>query len=185
MSQPGLPGFWKPARAIHGRDTEKEKITMKQYLFSGLIASVLAGGIALSANRAKTEETPADYTRKVNRPYEKVLTALQEAAQAQGFRVTAVHDLAASMRKEGIERDPYSVVEVCKAEIASKVLQAEPRFGAFMPCRIAVYQQGSDTVVTTVLPTRLLAFFPVKAEVKTAAAKVDSILKTMIDTATR
>lgn len=158
---------------------------MRRYVYPVLLLSALVGVALFGAVRARTEETPADYTRKVARPYAEVLTALQEAAKAQGFRVSAVHDLAASLRKEGIEREPYSVVEVCKAEIAAQVLKAEPRFGAFMPCRIAVYQQGSDTVISTVLPTRLLTFFPASAEVKSASVKVDSALKTMIDTATR
>ena len=53
-----------------------------------------------------------------------------------------------------------------------------------MPCRIAVFQQGKDTVVTMILPSRLMTMFPVKPEVEQAAAEVDRDLKAIIDAAT-
>lgn len=160
--------------------------TMKWLLFGigfALLALAVAG--LMSAAGANPEKEPADYTRATEKPYTETLNAVQEAAKAQGFRVSGVHDLAASLKKEGYTRDPYAVVEVCKAELSSQVLKAEPRFGAFMPCRIAVYQEGSGSVVTTVLPTRLMAFFPGKPEVQAAAVEVDRVMKAIIDSATR
>ena len=92
-----------------------------------------------------------DYTRSVARPYQEALAAVKEAAKAQGFRVSNVHDIAGSLRKDGIEREPYTTVEVCNTKLAAQVLRAEPRLGTLMPCRIAVYQQGNRTVVSMVL----------------------------------
>lgn len=126
-----------------------------------------------------------DYTRLVARPYQEVLAAVKAAAKAQGFRVSNVHDIAASLRKDGIEREPYATVEVCNSKLAAQVLVAEPRLGAVMPCRIAVYQKGDQTVVTMILPSRLMMLFPLQPEVKEAAAQVDRAMKAIIDTATR
>jgi uncharacterized protein (DUF302 family) len=153
----------------------------------GLLASILmamgAVGGLLSAT-ARPDKNP-DYTRKTARSYTETLNALQEAAKGQGFKVSGVHDLQAALQKEGYEHGSYAVVEICRADLAFGVLKAEPRFGAFMPCRIAVYQVGSEgTVVTTVLPTRLLTFFP-EARVKDAAKQVDAALISIIDTATK
>jgi uncharacterized protein (DUF302 family) len=114
-----------------------------------------------------------------------VLAAVKEAAQAQGFRVSNVHDIAASLRKDGIEREPLATVEVCNSKIAAEVLNAEPRLGSVMPCRITVFQQGKETVVTMILPSRLMRLFPAKPEVKQAAAEVDRGLKAIVDAATR
>ena len=151
------------------------------------LLSMAAVIVALNSGvGAEPDKTPPDYTRKTAKSYAATLSAVQEAAKTEGFKISGVHDLAASLLKEGIEREPYAVVEVCKAELAAQVLKAEPRFGVFMPCRIAVYQQGENTIVTSVLPTRLLTFFPAnKAEVKAAALQVDRVMKTIIDTATR
>jgi uncharacterized protein (DUF302 family) len=126
----------------------------------------------------------AVYARTTTRSYPETLSAVQEAAKAAGFRIPGVIDLAASMRKEGIEREPYAVVELCNAEIASGVLKVNPMIGTLMPCRIAVYQQGAQTVVAMTLPSRLMDLFP-ESDVAGPAKKVDQTLQDVIDAATK
>lgn len=154
-------------------------------LISGVAVALAVAAWLPGSAAEKTSKEANDYTRSVARPYEQVLAAVKEAAQAQGFRVSNVHDIAASLRKDGIEREPYATVEVCNTKIAAQVLNAEPRLGSVMPCRIAVFQQGKDTVVTMILPSRLMTMLPVKPEVEQAAAQVDRDLRGVIDTATR
>ncbi len=146
-------------------------------------ATVAFGLPVLAAE--KQNKTANDYTRSVSRPYEQVLTAVKSAAQAQGFRVSNVHDIAASLRKEGIERPPYATVEVCNSKIAAQVLNAEPLLGSIMPCRIAVFQKGDVTVVSMIRPTRLMTLFPLKPEVVREAAQVERSMEAIINEATR
>jgi uncharacterized protein (DUF302 family) len=141
---------------------------------------------SLSAVAApNTEKSENEYTRSVNRPYEQVLGAVKQAAQAQGFRVSNVHDIAASLKKDGIERAPYATVEVCNSKIAAQVLQAEPLMGSVMPCRIAVFQKGNETVVSMIRPTWLMGMFPSHSDVAKAAEDVEHSMETIIDEATR
>lgn len=126
----------------------------------------------------------AVYARTTPRPFTETLEAVQEAAKAAGFRIPGVIDLAASMRKEGIEREPYAVIELCNAEIASGVLQVNPMIGTLMPCRIAVYEEGARTVVAMALPSKLMDLFP-ESEVAGAARRVDEALRGVIDAATK
>ncbi len=70
-----------------------------------IVALTFSGSAA--ENKAKGKN---DYTRTVSRPYEEVLSAVKTAAQKQGFRVSNVHDIAASLRKDGINREPYATV---------------------------------------------------------------------------
>ncbi len=147
---------------------------------------VAAIGLGLSALAAgKQSESTNDYTRSVARPYVEVLAAVKTAAEAQGFRVSNVHDIAASLRKEGLERPPYATVEVCNSKIAAQVLNAEPLLGSIMPCRIAVFQKGDVTVVSMIRPTRLMTLFPLKPEVKRDAAQVERSMQAIINEATR
>ncbi len=146
-------------------------------------AAVALGLPVLAAE--KQSKTANDYTRSVSRPYEQVLTAVKAAAQAQGFRVSNVHDIAASLRKEGIERPPYATVEVCNSKIAAQVLNAEPLLGSIMPCRIAVFQKGDQTVVSMIRPTRLMTLFPLKPDVARDAAQVERSMEAIINEATR
>ncbi len=159
------------------------------------VVGVLAigAGIAVLAQDQgqKTEQAPPaavpgnDYTRSVAKPYDEVMKAVEVAAKAQGFRVSNVHDIAASLRKDGIERKPVATVEVCNSKLAAQVLQAEPRLATLMPCRIAVFEKDGQTVVSMIWPSRLMTMFPENAEVKDAAAQVDKSMKAIVDQATQ
>ena len=157
----------------------------KTLLKLGLVCiGVVALGLSATASQKGTQ-TANDYTRSVARPYAQVLADVKEAALAQGFRVTNVHDIAASLRKDGIQREPIATVEVCNSKIAAEVLSVEPRLGSLMPCRITVFQQGKETVVTMILPSRLMTMFSKKPEVEQAAAQLDRSLRAIVDSATR
>ncbi len=154
------------------------------------ILAVLAGGAGVALPRegkaaGDRAEDKADYTRSTDRPYDQVYDAVMKAAKDQGFRVSNVHNIAGSLKKDGLTIPPYATIEVCNSRLAAEVLKAEPRLGTLMPCRIAVYRQGDRTVVSTVLPSRLMTLFPEKPEVKKAAAQVDRAMKAMVDEATQ
>ena len=128
----------------------------------------------------------SDYTRSVTKPYAQVVEAIKEATTKQeGFTVSNVHDIAATLRKAGIEHAPVATIEVCNPKIAAEVLKAEPRLASLIPCRIAVYQQDDKTVVSMIWPSRLMTMFAEKPEVKKTAAQVDEAMKAIVDAATR
>jgi uncharacterized protein (DUF302 family) len=151
--------------------------------------AVLAAGAGLALPRddrpaADDGKGGADYTRSTDRPYDQVHDAVTRAAKAQGFRVSGEHKISESLKKDGIDIPPYAAIEVCNSRLAAQVLKAEPRLGTLMPCRIAVYRQGDRTVVSMVLPSRLMTLFPEKPAVKEAAAAVDRAMKAIVDEAT-
>lgn len=47
-----------------------------------------------------------------------------------------------------IDRKVY-IYEVCQAKVASMMLTSNPHFAPFMPCRIAVYEEGDTTIIST------------------------------------
>ena len=145
-----------------------------------VLTMALSGSAAERHNQGKN-----DYTRTVSRPYEQVLTAVKAAAQKQGFRVSNVHDIAASLRKDGINREPYATVEVCNSKIAAEVLNAQPLLGSVMPCRIAVFQKGNETTVSMIRPSRLMTLFPGSSEVKKEARQVEKSMEAIVDEATQ
>ncbi len=82
--------------------------------------------MGLSAHAAEESGSGKnDYTKFVERPYTEVLDAVKQAAQQEGFRVSNVHDIAASLKKDGLQRAPYATVEVCNSKIAAEVLHAQ------------------------------------------------------------
>ncbi len=159
---------------------------MKVKLLNTIALGCVVLSLAFSGSAAERQGAgKSDYTRTVSRPYEEVLASVKAAAQKQGFRVSNVHDIAASLRKDGISREPYATVEVCNSKIAADVLNAQPLLGSVMPCRIAVFQKGNETTVSMVRPSRLMALFPGSSGVKKDAREVEKSMEAIVDEATR
>lgn len=57
------------------------------------------------------------------------------------------HEVVAS-KGFPIDRKVY-IYEVCQAKVASMMLTSNPQFSPFMPCRIAVYEEGDATIIST------------------------------------
>ena len=85
------------------------------------------------------------------------------------------------MKEKGVDYDRDCLVyEVCNAQQAKKVLEANPEISTALPCRIAVFTEGSGVTLATLLPTALLDMFrtpglrPVAEEVEKAISGIMS-----------
>jgi len=81
-----------------------------------------------------------DYT--INRVFpnadiEKADARVRSALAAQGFGVLSKIDVAATMKKK-INQDmaPYRILGACNPTMAFRILGAEPRVGAMLPCNV-------------------------------------------------
>ncbi len=75
---------------------------------------------------------------------------LQNAYTANSFTLLNIYNYHEIVAEKGypIERKVF-VHEICHAKLASKLLIVYPEFSAFMPCRIAIYEKDSVTVIST------------------------------------
>ncbi|MDZ7640183.1 MAG: DUF302 domain-containing protein [Bryobacterales bacterium] len=110
-----------------------------------------------------------------NKTLDAIGKGLEEAAARHQFGVMAVHDLAATMAKKGVDfNGECRVYEVCNPHQARKVLEENGAISVALPCRISVYRSGDAYRIATLLPTKLLGLFgnptldPVAREVEKA-----------------
>lgn len=108
-------------------------------------------------------------------PYREAVDAVVEASEAAGFKVLAVHDVAATLAEKGFDREPVSIVEVCNARYASAVLAEDPKIGLMLPCPLMVYEEGGQVLLSTMLPTLIGGFFP-EADLGDVPGEVERIL---------
>jgi uncharacterized protein (DUF302 family) len=101
-----------------------------------------------------------DHTVGTDLSYREAVDAVVAATEAAGFRVLAVHDVAATLAEKGFEREPVSIVEICNARHASAVLEADPKIGLMLPCPIMVYEADGHVLISTMRPTLIGGFFP-------------------------
>ncbi len=85
-----------------------------------------------------------------DRPIEAIAQDVPGACAANKFSLLttyAYHDILAE-KGFPIERKAF-VYEICQARTASLMLTGHPEFALFMPCKIALYEDGGKTILST------------------------------------
>lgn len=121
-----------------------------------------------------------DYTVTTGKDFETALASVQEEIGKAGMRVLHVHDVQATLAEKGIARDPYRIVEFCNAKYASAFLNADPKIGLCMPCKINVYVHEGKVVLSGMRPIVLPQFFP-QVDLGSMPQEVDAIVRSIID----
>jgi uncharacterized protein (DUF302 family) len=90
---------------------------------------------------------------------EKTAEMIVGEAEKQQWRVPAVHDLQQTLAKSGKVVMPVKVIEICKPELAGKILEMnhERALSVFMPCRISVYEKEDGKTYISVINVHAMA----------------------------
>ena len=123
-----------------------------------------------------------DYTVTTRKPYAEAVKAVTESAAAHGYRVQFVHDVAQTLAEKGFEREPVTIVEMCNARHASEVLARDIKIGLMLPCPVMVYEESSETFISTMRPSLLGSFFP-EAHLDEIATEVEAQIIAIVDDA--
>jgi uncharacterized protein (DUF302 family) len=124
------------------------------------------------------------YTVTTAKPFDEAVHAVEKATAAHGFRVLHTHDIAGTLAEKGFARDPLKLVAICNAKAAHEVLEKEIAAVLMLPCPIAIYAQGGQTSISTMLPTRIGEFYPGKG-IEAIAAEVEKKVVAIVDESAR
>lgn len=113
--------------------------------------------------------------------FDTTVHAIQQAVAQKGWKVPSVHDLQKTMKKNGYDVLPVSVIELCHPTHASRILKDDQArmVSSFMPCRVSVYETSDGRVVISRMNSSLMSrIFPTTiAEVMAdATSEVENIL---------
>jgi uncharacterized protein (DUF302 family) len=105
------------------------------FLFLFLIITINAQN---KTSEGFISESESKYT------FTQTVDTLTKVAEANKWKVIIVHDLQASLKKNGKEVLPVKVIEVCNPNYSFNVLNKEEfkLFSSMMPCRISVYEKA-------------------------------------------
>lgn len=61
---------------------------------------------------------------------------------SSGWKISIIHDLQETLRKNGKDVLPIKIIEICKPEYSGRLLEVDSLrvYSPLMPCRISVYQ---------------------------------------------
>ena len=125
---------------------------------------------------------PFEKTVTTEKSFDQAVSAVEQKAADNGFRVLHTHDVAATLAEKGFPRQPLKIVEICNAKYASEVLSRDVRISLMLPCPISVYVDQDKTHISTMLPSSISQFYP-DAGIDQLAAEVESIVLKIIEEA--
>lgn len=123
-----------------------------------------------------------DYTVGTNKSFDEAVSSVEKETAKVGFKVLHIHDVKATIGAKGFEIEPFKIIEVCNAESAYTVLQADIKIGLCLPCKINVYIKGGKTFISGMRPIVLPQFFP-EADLGSLPEEVDQTIRRIIDRA--
>lgn len=101
---------------------------------------------------------------------------LQEAVTKRKFGVVGVHDMKETMAKKGVAFGPECrIYEVCHPGHAQKVLGENIEISSALPCRIAIYENEGQVVLSTLKPSMMLEMFGAN-DLASVAEEVEAVL---------
>jgi len=118
------------------------------------------------------------YKVTTSRNIEDVVANVEKICEANKFALLhdyVYHDIIKS-KGFSIDKKVY-IYEICQAKVAALVLNEEPSFTPFMPCRIAIYEEGSHVRISTQNMELMLNSLDRKSEIFVSTSELFSKLK--------
>lgn len=123
------------------------------------------------------------YVKETTKTRNEAIQAIEASLQEAKFGVLWNFDLSAKLEEKGVQPPaPYTVLEVCKPSIAADVLNENLLAGAFLPCKIVVFEEDEAVKIAMPLPTKLMEGFG-DERILTTAKEVEQQLITCINQA--
>ncbi|MEX1029657.1 MAG: DUF302 domain-containing protein [Paenibacillaceae bacterium] len=118
------------------------------------------------------------YTVGTTKSPEQTIADLEENLKNEKFGVLWHLDIKEKLNEKGVDFDQtYHILEVCNPVEAKRVLTENSLVGYFLPCKIAVYDDGGMTKIGLPKPTALIGFIDNEALIGIA----EDVEKRLID----
>jgi len=121
-----------------------------------------------------------NYKVSVKKDFEETVEVLQKEIAEAGMRVLHVHDIQKALEEKGFQREPFKIIEFCSAKYAYNFLNLDSDIGLFLPCKITVYQEESQTFVSALRPVILGEFFP-QLNLRKEIEEIDEIIHKIVE----
>jgi uncharacterized protein (DUF302 family) len=118
-------------------------------------------------------------------PFEETIELIKSEVEKKTWRVTAIHDLQETLKKNGQDVLPVKVFAICHPKYSGQILNGDDEriVSPLMPCRLSVYQKSDGkTYISRMDPEMIDRMFTgqVAQVMKESANDVEDILKTII-----
>lgn len=96
---------------------------------------------------------------RARQPFEEAMLSLQGAISAQGYQLSRVQRVDIGLSKSGYQTDKYRVVFYGKPEQVRDLSARYPELIPYLPLKIAIFAEGTDTLLVASDPVQLSAAY--------------------------
>jgi len=126
-----------------------------------VIAFLLAAGSGSSFAQGADKGPLYRVDLPPERTLEEVEFSIKSKAKGLNLADVGTLDVGEGMRNRGIDyQRVYKVFQVCNLGLGAEVLREVPAFGAFIPCKIVVFEEDGHLALITYRPSYALRYFP-------------------------
>ena len=124
------------------------------------------------------------FTHKISskQPIEKVIEKVPAACEEKKFallKTYVYHDIVES-KGFPIDRKVF-IYEICQAKSAAAMLTDFPHFAIFMPCKLAIYEDNGETIISTMNMEIMLKAVSSNPELFKETTALYNTLKSLMD----
>ena len=143
------------------RTTVWPAIRGQALVFGLFIAFLTAAGCGPAAAQPSSNGPLYRVDLPPERTLEEVELSIKSKAKGLNLADVGTLDVGAGMRNRGIDyQRVYKVFQVCNLGLGAEVLREVPAFGAFIPCKIVVFEEDGHLALITYRPSYALRYFP-------------------------
>lgn len=93
----------------------------------------------------------------LEKPFDEVLTKVQEVLKTEGFGVLTTIDVKETLRQKlGLDMERYVILGTCNPPFAHRALETEREVGLLLPCNVVVREVDGKTRVEIADPKAML-----------------------------
>ena len=117
-----------------------------------------------------------------NQSIEKIANKVQTECDNYKFALLTTYNYHEIVENKGfpIKRKVF-IYEICQAKTASLMLTDHPNFSIFMPCKLAIYQESGNTIISTMNMEIVLKAVKSNKELYIEAVALFNSLKSMMN----
>lgn len=107
--------------------------------------------------------------RRIGMTFPETMSALQSSIVEEGFKVSRVQRVDIGLTSSGYNTAEYRIVFFMREDVVHDIVKQHPELIPFLPLKITIFAERSDTILVTLNPIKLDEFFPELKMTKTFA----------------
>ena len=98
--------------------------------------------------------------RRIGMTFPETMSALQSSIVEEGFKVSRVQRVDIGLTSSGYNTAEYRIVFFMREDVVHDIVKQHPELIPFLPLKITIFAERSETILVTLNPIKLHEFFP-------------------------